>query len=361
MIGTAESLPDAQPVDPALRGWIGRTRRAFTFATRDRDTVIVALAGFLLRGGIVLLLLPSAVLPSAIGVAGVTGVDAFGIDGRPTPWLFEIAAIASAVAALWLLLAFILGSLIDVWLIDAALDRQGRAMNRHRALPDLRILLDMAGIRAVCIVPVAGALAWAGSRIYETAYNELTAPTNLTTPLVARVIQGAADAVVVVGLTWLASEVVAGIAVRRRVLLDRGIWRSTAEAVIQIVRRPISSAATVVLSYGASIVMTGLAIAATATAFDWCRVAARNQQPLSVTIGISPLSTTRDFRPAVFILAAMALALAWLVALALSGIAAAWRSAASTGDTAAAVPDTRASTAEVRLGLSSPGSERSGD
>jgi len=47
------------------------------------------LAGFLLRGGIVLLFVPISVLPSVLGIAGATGVDAFGIDGRPTPWLFE--------------------------------------------------------------------------------------------------------------------------------------------------------------------------------------------------------------------------------------------------------------------------------
>ena len=57
---------------------------ALAFGLGDLDSVVVALAGFLLRGGIVLLALPSVVLPSVIGIAGVTGVDAFGIDGRPT-------------------------------------------------------------------------------------------------------------------------------------------------------------------------------------------------------------------------------------------------------------------------------------
>ena len=60
-------------------GWLGRMRRALAFGLAGRDTVVVAMAGFMLRGGIVLLAVPSAVLPSVIGLAGALGVNAFGI------------------------------------------------------------------------------------------------------------------------------------------------------------------------------------------------------------------------------------------------------------------------------------------
>lgn len=336
-------------------------RGALAFGVADVDTIVVALAGFLLRGGILLLLLPSIVLPSVINIAGATGVKAFGIDGQPQPWLFEVAAVISALAALWLVLAFVLGALIDFWLVHAALDPEGHATGRPRPLPDLRIVLDLAGIRALCLVPLVAAVIWAGSQIYTAAYQELTTPTSLATPLALRVIESAAVAVVVVGLAWLASEVVAAIAVRRLILLDVGIWRSIGGALIQIVRRPVSSVATVVVSFIGSVLAMGLAMAATAMTFDWCRVVARDQQPISVTIGISPISTTRDFRPAVFILAAVALVLAWVAALALSGIASAWRSAAFTGETAAAAPEAQPDSAEVGLGLSGLLSDRSGD
>ena len=159
----------------------------------------------------------------------------------------------------------------------------------------------------------------------------------------------------------MASEVVGAIAVRRLLLLHQGIWQSVGGAIVQIVIRPISSVSTVVLSFGASALATGLAMAATALAFDWCRAAARSQQPLSVTIGISPLSTTRDFRPAVFLLAALVLGVVWVATLIASGMASAWRSAAFTGETVAALPVARTDEVKSRLGLSGPGSERSGD
>jgi hypothetical protein len=349
-----EELEDARPPARVERAWTGRTRRTFRFGVSDLDTATVALAGFLLRGGVLLLFLPSAVLPSAIGIAGAAGMNAFAIDGRPTAWLFEVATIAGAGVAIWLLLSFIIGSLVDVWLMHAALDSDARAVRSAQPLPELRILLDMAAIRSICIVPLAGAVLWAGSRIYTAAYNELTTPANLVVPLPVRVIQDAADAVLVVALVWLASEVVGAIAVRRLVLLDRGVWRSLGGALVQIVKRPVSSAATVVVSYGASIVAVALAFAATTTTFDWCRVAARNEQAITI-------NGQGDLRPAVFILAAVSLGVAWVVALALAGIASAWRSAAFTGETAAALSDPRRKAAAGGLGLSGSMSERSGD
>lgn len=342
-------------------GWAARTRRAWAFGLADMDTALVALAGFLLRGGIVPLLLPSVVLPSVIEIAGATGVDAFGIDGRPTPWLYEVVAIISTIAALWLILALAVGSLIDVWLIGAALDPDVGAASRRRALPDLYLILDMAGVRVACLVPVAAAIVWAGSRIYTAAYDELTAPSNLATPLPLRVIEGSADAVLVVGLVWLCSEVVGAIAVRRLVLLDIGVLPAIGGALVQLVRRPVSLAATVGLSYGASILATALAMAATATTFDWCRIAARNQQPISMTLGVGPVATTGDFRPVVLILAAAALCSAWLAAMALSGVASAWRSAAMTGETISALPEADLDSVRGRSGLLECASERSGD
>ena len=361
MAGTVERLAQDPPDDPARRRWVGRIRRAFAFGVADPDTATVALAGFLLRGGLVLLFVPSVVLPSAIGLAGAAGVDAFGIDGRPTAWFMAIVVVAAAAIALWLLVALTVGSLIDVWLIEAALDAQGHPARRSRPLPAFGTLLDLAGIRAVCILPVAAALAWASTRLYDAIYTELATPSNLATPLPIRVIQSAADAVVVVVLVWLASEVVGAIAARRSVLLGAGIVRSIWTAILQIVRRPVSSASTVIASYGASAVAIGLAMAATATTFDWCRVAARNQQPISETIGFGSFSTTRDFRPLIFLLAVIALAAAWIIAMAVSGITSAWRSAALTGETSAAVLGDPTGTTGQALGLSGPAAERSGD
>jgi hypothetical protein len=345
---------------PARQGWLGRTARAIGFARTDGDTILVALAGFLLRGGVVLLVVPSLVLPSVIGVAAATGVDAFGIDGRPTTWLFEIVAVIAAAMAIWLLLAFVIGSVIDAWLIEAALDPDSHAAGRARPLPGLAIVLDLAGIRALCALPLAPAALWAGLKIYTATYNELTAPVNLTTPIVLRVFQGAADGFIVLGIVWLVTEVIAAIAVRRVVIHDHGAWEALGGAFVQIFRRPITTLATVLLSYGVSVVAVVVSIAATATTFDWCRVAVRNQNPMTFRIGVGALAVAPDLRPVIFILAALALGLAWVFALAVLGFASAWRSAAFTEEAAAAAAIDRVSQ-PPRLGLSGHDPERSGD
>jgi hypothetical protein len=73
---------------------------------------------------------------------------------------------------------------------------------------------------------------------------------------------------------------------------------------------------------------------------------------MAVTVGLGSVSTTRDIRGLVFLLAAVALAIAWLAALTISGLASAWRSAAFTNEAADAAPDFETSGPEKGLGLS---------
>jgi hypothetical protein len=334
---------------------------ALSFGLTGPDTIIVALAGFIVRGGFVLLVLPSVVLPSVIGLAGVIGVDAFGIDGRPQEWFVRVVIVGAIAVVAWLAMASFLGSLIDLWLVDASLDPGDEPLRSRRSLPRFELLTSMAAIRGVCIVPLAGALAWAGNRIYSSAYTELTVPTDLATPLPLRIAEGAVDAVIVIVVVWVATETIAAIAVRRLVLTDSSAIRALAGAIGQVVRRPLTTVATVLVAVIATVATTGLALAATATAFDWCRIAARNQDPIAITLSFGALNTTRDFRPVVFVLAALALAIAWVTAAALSGIASAWRSAIWTGEVASAVHARETDTPRYRLGLSGEAGERSGD
>jgi hypothetical protein len=167
--------------------------------------------------------------------------------------------------------------------------------------------------------------------------------------------------VVVVSLAWLVTETIAALAVRRLILADGGVLRSILGALTQIVRRPFSTVSTAVASTTASVLVMAITLAATATAFDWCRVAARNQQPIAISLGLGPLSTTRDFRPVVFVLAALVLSAAWVAAAGLSGIASACRSAAWTGEVVAYMPGRQVASTEAELGLSGRSAERSGD
>jgi hypothetical protein len=345
-------------------GRAGRLIGALRFGLSGREAPLVALAGFLVRGGIVVLTLPAVVLPSVIGLAEITGVRAITIDGTPTSWLLEAGAVAAVCTVAWLAIAGLVGALVDVWLVEMALaaDDPDR---RRLPLPETSLVLRLVAIRAVCAIPLAGALVWAGGNIFDVTYAQLITPSDLAQPLALRVIAAAAGVVAVVVAVWLAGEAVAAIAVRREILAGGGIWRSIWGAVIQIATRPFSTALTIAASYGASAVAISLALVATATAFSWCQIAARNVEPIAVRLGIGSFSTTRDFRPVVFALTGATMALAWVVALLVSGVASAWRSGAFSHEVADAltVPSSTAEGAQnlAGLGLSGGVADRSGD
>jgi hypothetical protein len=371
----------AEPTQrPAGRrpGRAGRLVRAASFGLTDRRAQPVALAGFLLRGGIVLLAVPSLVVPSVIDIAGAVGLRAFTIAGQPTILLVALIAIGVLVALTWLTVAILFGSAADAWLVTMAMDsarRGGRPPvpvpagepgdDPGLTLPPASMILRLAGIRLMCLLPLAIAVGWAATQVFNAAYNELLTPTNLATPLPIRVALDAGDAVAIVTVVWLAGETVAAIAVRRQLLMGSGIWRSLAGALAEIGRRPISSLATAVVTYAVSFAAIGLAIVATSVAFDWCRMAARNQVPIAIQFGFGPVSTQRDFRPVVFGLAAISLGLVWVGSLALAAVTSAWRSAAFTSEVADALYEANAATVpQARgdgLGLSGAAAERSGD
>jgi hypothetical protein len=315
---------------PGRPEWPARVELAGRFALLDRRSTPVALLGFLARGGIALILLPSAVLPSVLGIAGMTGLRAFTITGAPTWWLVEVVIVAIVAAVVWLLMAALVGSLTDAWLVAMALRPTPPGQQVRLPLPNRRLLLRLAGIRMLCLAPVGAVLAWAVSRLYDATYTELTAPSDLASPMVLRVVLAAGDAVAVVAAVWFVSETVAAVAVRRQMLLGRGIWRSLAEAVRQLIRRPASTLFTMAATHVGGAVAVLASMAVTAAAFDWCRSAARAGEPIAVRLGIGDLAVTRDFRPLAFGVASVALVLAWAAALAVSGAASAWRNAAMT-------------------------------
>ena len=311
-------------------GWLLRIGRAAGFALDD-GAAATALLGFLVRGGILLLLLPSVVLPSVINIAGFTGVDAISIAGQPTTWLVTVVVLAIVVALALVVVAALAGSIVDVWLVRMAMELPaptGSAPERARRLevPPASLVAGLAAIRIVCLAPLALAIGWAATEIYTATYDELTTPTNLVTPLPIRVIVAATGAVAVVLVVWLACETVAAIAVRRQILDRRGVPAAFVGAFRQIVRRPVTTLLTAVVSTGLSGLVLGLALLVTATAFDWCRVVARTPYPVNL------LGGTEELQAPIFALAGLALALAWVVALSVAAATSAWRSAAFTAE-----------------------------
>jgi hypothetical protein len=320
-------VADLEPV-AGRTGWLRRAHRATGFAFSDGGAVATALAGFLVRGGIALLALPIVVLPSVIDIAGIAGVDAISIAGEPTPWLIAVIVLVVVAAAAWLGVAVLAGSVVDYWLVHMELGAAASPA-RRLDLPGWGLMWTMSWIRVVCALPLAAAITWATTQIFDATYNQLITPTNLVTPLPVRVVLTATGAVAVVVLVWLLSEAFGAIAIRRAILDRRGFRRSLLGALDQVVRRPIAFLTTVVLSFGASAGALILAMAACAWAFDACRVVARTHY-LTQLLGV-----TVDLRSVWFAVMAIVLVLTWSLALLVAAVSSAWRSALFTEEAAA--------------------------
>jgi hypothetical protein len=155
----------------------------------------------------------------------VTGVDAISIAGQPTPWLIELIALAIVGAVVWLAAASLVGSLVDIWLIQMAMEpgRQGRSRGGF-TLPPPRRSVAARGDPDDLPGAAASRFAWAATRIFNATYNELTTPSNLASPLPLRVVLAAGDAVAVVTVVWLATETIAAIASGARFWPGGAFW-----------------------------------------------------------------------------------------------------------------------------------------
>jgi hypothetical protein len=282
---------------------------------------LAALAGFLVRGGFVAIILPIVLLPSPLAlsnmVAPVLVPVALGRIG-----LEAIAIFGGAVVVLsaWILVGGWIGAATDLLLIReaaAAAADEGvgpRLEPAPAAVGDRAILGRLLSARLVALLPLAAAIAIGIVRIVTITYDELTRPVEVTTPLVFRVAAGAAVELIVIVVTWLLGDLVGGLAARRIVLDGAPPVSAVIAAAGDVLRRPRSTLGTWLVTSGLLVWILGGTIAA--ASIGWTRVI--------VVLSDRPIDS-----PAVAISVLLFVAI-WLAALALGGLFAALRSSVQT-------------------------------
>jgi hypothetical protein len=284
----------------------------------------LALVGFLVRGGWLLVVAPVVVVPTPVGLANV--VEPFLEDvafGRRTGDVIAVAVAASVLVVGWLIGGGLLAAVAEAEGIRRVAEEE------DLDLPERAVAVRVLAARLVALVPLALGIAWAAVRLVAVAYRELTVPSDVAVPIVVRVLTGAPDALVLLLLTFLASEILGALASRRVVIegqspaaaLVAGVARSRAQA-----GRMLAMAVTTNGILVAVLLTTGLA----ATAM-W--------GALADALDLGDVSALT----AVLIVAFVALFLGGLV---LIGLACAWRAAVWTVDAAGTfggVPGNRSS------------------
>jgi hypothetical protein len=277
----------------------------------------VALAGFLVRGGLVLFLLPIIVLPTPAGVANVVApwLVPF-VFGQVSLEVLTILAMTAAAAVGWIVAGGILGGWADVALIrDAAANEElgvgalspARDQPRHPAI-------QVFGLRLLAHAPLALALAWGAARIGQAGYAELVNPLEVVSPLAVRVIVAVPDAVALLLVTWLVGEAAGGLAARHFVLGGASAGRSLREGYLDLIRQPSSLATIVLTTFGLLVTLVPSVVAA-GVGWSWARV---------MLLG--------GALPPEAVAAIVLFVVLWLGGLALAAGVAAWRSYAWTAE-----------------------------
>jgi len=241
---------------------IGATLSGALLAVLARpSTWPLALLGFLVRGGWLLMVAPIVVVPTPVGLANVIAPLLEDIAfGRRTAELFALSLVAFAIVVVWL---------IGGGLVAAVVEADGtRRIADEEGIPWWRgpSAWRIVATRLIADLPLAIGASWATVRIVSVAYRELTVPSDVTAPAAWRIVSGTPDAFAIVFLTWFFGEIVGAIGARRIVLRGDGVAGALRAGLRRLLREP---ARLIVLGLAgtASLVVvlavTGLAVSAT--------------------------------------------------------------------------------------------------
>jgi hypothetical protein len=305
-----------------LRGTLGT---ALLITLTRPGLWVVALAAFLIRGGIVWFLVPILVVPTPVGLANTFGpsiVD-FVFGGLTLGLILLLFAGAAGILA-WLIGGGLAAAGLELALVrevagDEALRSPGDPTGAVRPAPPAGRTLRVLAVRLIALAPLLVALVFGATRIVAATYDELTLPGDAGTPLVWRVLADVPDVVIVIAIAWVVGEVVGALAARRVGLGDPSIVRAVWGAVLDVVRHPVRML--VLYAVPTVILVLVLVPAAVASSAAWSGLRSSLADPASGLV------------VAIALIAFVAL---WAGGLVLAGAVCAWRSA--TWSVAAIVP-----------------------
>jgi hypothetical protein len=278
----------------------------------------LALATFLLRGGIVLVLLPVVVLPTTVGLGNLFGPTLTSIAFGSIPvQVIEVAGTVGVVAIVWVVVGGWLAAGLEAeGARIVARDEEVMALGTREAPPaavaisSLRVAARILVARLIACVPLALVLALGSIRLVFVTYRELTSPIDVSTALTLRVLRGSPEVVVAVVLAWMLAEIVGAVAARRITLGHERVGQALAGAVSVVVRRPLLSLARFVIPTAALLLI--LLPAAVAASSAW---------------GVAGTVLGDTTEPLPLLLAVVAFVGLWVVGLVLVAVVCAWRSA----------------------------------
>jgi hypothetical protein len=271
----------------------------------------LALAAFLLRGGLIVVAWPILVLPTPVGLGNVLApsLTAFVFGGVSASLVILVATIVLAGLAFGVAGGLLAATLeaeaarIVIGHEDAALSAR---VARGRRAEAGRVFLA----RVLAHLPLGVALGWGAAQLVAVTYHELTNPSDAATPIVWRVLLASPGVVAAIVLTWMLGQALGALAARRIVLARGGTIGALRFASRFLLRRPL----TVLADFWLPTLVLGLAFAPSAVA-------------ASAAADIVREAMNAPDDPLQLFLAVVLFVSLWVVGLALTGVICAWRAA----------------------------------
>ena len=286
-------------------------------------TWIVGLAAFLVRGGILLFLLPIVVVPSPVGLANILGptIATFWLGGMSLGFATLVTAIFAAFF-LWLVIGGWVAAVTERDLIELVVADEdlgaGSTIPHPSPVRRRGRIWRLFLLRFAAYVPLAVALGYGSLRLVQATYRELTLPSDVVTPIAWRVVTAVPEAVFLIVATWVLGETLGSLGARRLVVWGQSLDRAYVGAWADLLRRPLSTLGTFALPLFVTAVLVTPILLAAGVIWDFLR---------------RELSGAGGDGAVVLLLTMLAFVATWCAALLVAGLASAWRSAAFTVDT----------------------------
>ncbi len=281
------------------------------------STWVLALAAFLVRGGLLLFVIPIVVIPTPAGLADVVGplLISF-VFGGVSPMFVAVVVTAVVLFLAWLIGGGLLAATAEAELIRVVATDED--VTTGTPLPsdvgDGRVAARILAARLLAMLPFGAALAFGTATIVAATYRELTLPSDTATPILWRVLRSVPLTVVLLVVTWLVGEILGGLAARHIVLDGRSSGGGLRRAVTGAIRHPLRTVVVFAVPSVGLLLVAVPSVAAAAAAWH------------AVQVGLS----TGD--PLVMVTSVVAFVALWIGGLVLTGVACAWRHAAWTVD-----------------------------
>ena len=252
---------------------------ALAVVLSDPALWLLGAAGFLVRGGWLLLVLPIWSLPSPVAITTLLGADALG-TGRLTPQLLGLIAAALAAFGATLVASAAAAAAVEVAAFEHFVcDPETLELRRGREARQLpggersRLIVRLVALSGLLLLPAGAALVATALRMIEAVYQEFLLPGSLDVPLALRIVASSLAPLFVLVLCLLGAEVLWSV-MSRQLMAARvdpgsslGAQHDTAYGPLRgaprtLLRQPLRSAATALLAWLATLCLVLPAVGA---------------------------------------------------------------------------------------------------